>query len=76
LQDIPVTAPVDLTAEQEHFLAHACAFIATNPPQDELNKLLTLATMLLPPPVAKMLEKRAATAGSSCTDDPATRRLH
>ena len=67
--------PVDLTVEQKRFLARACAFIATNPPQHELNKLLTLAVMLLPAPVAEMLEKRAATAGSPCTDDPPTRRL-
>lgn len=70
-----MSTPVDLTAEQRQFLAQACGFIATNPPQDELDKLLTLATMLLPAPVAEMLAKRAATAGSRCTDDPLTRRL-
>ena len=58
-----MSAPIDLTAEQKQFLAQACAFIATNPPQDELNKLLTLAAMLLPAPVAEMLEKRAPHSG-------------
>ena len=46
--DLPVSTPGDLTAEQGQFLAHACAFIATNPTQYELHKLLTLAAMLLP----------------------------
>ena len=44
--------PIDLTPEQKPFLARACAFIATNPPQHELDHLLTLAMMLLPEPVA------------------------
>ena len=67
-----MSTPADLTAEQKQFLAQACAFIATNPPRDELNKLLTLAIMLLPAPVAEMLEQHAA---SPCTDDPLVRRL-
>lgn len=70
-----MSTPVDLTAEQRQFLAHACAFIATNPPQDELDKLLTLATMLLPASAAEMLAKRAATAGSPWVEDPLTRLL-
>lgn len=70
-----MSTPADLTPEQKQFLAHACAFIATNPPQNELDKLLTLAIRLLPAPVAEMLEKRAAAAGSPCTDDPLLRRL-
>lgn len=68
-------APVALTPKQQRFLTQACAFIATNPPQAELNKLLTLAAMLLPPPAIEMLEKRAAAAGSPCTDDPPTHLL-
>jgi hypothetical protein len=55
-----MSAPVDLTPEQEQFLGHACAFIASGPPQYELDQLLTLAAMLLPAPVAEMLAKRAA----------------
>ena len=61
---------VDLSVEQEEFLARACAFIATDPPQDELNKLLTLATMLLPAPVAEMLARRAVAAGCPRVDGP------
>ena len=70
-----MSTPGDLTAEQGQFLAHACAFIATNPPQDELDKLLTLAAMLLPGPVAQMLAQHAATPGSPRTDDPLNRLL-
>ncbi len=55
-----------LTPEQEQFLAHACAFIATRPAQHELDKLFTLAAMLLPEPVARTLATRAA--GSFGTD--------
>jgi hypothetical protein len=75
LQGIPLSTPADLTAEQEQFLARACAFLATNPPQDELNKLLTLAAMLLPAPVAEMLARRAATACSPRPDERPARRL-
>lgn len=63
-----MNAPIDLTPEQKQFLAHACAFIAANPPQHELDQLLTLAMMLLPEPVAEMLAKRAASAGSQGMD--------
>ena len=73
---MPVAKLLDLTGEQEQFLARACAFIGTQPPQDELNKLLTLAAMLLPAPVAELLEKCAAAAARRCADDPLTRRLH
>ena len=74
-QRIPVSAFVDLTVDQQEFLARACAFIATSPAQDELNKLLTLGKMLLPAPVAEMLEKRAvAAAGSPSPDDPPSPR--
>jgi hypothetical protein len=61
---------VDLTPEQKQFLAHACAFIATNPPRHEIDQLLTLGAMLLPEPVAQMLAKRAGTVGSSGMDAP------
>lgn len=71
-----MSTPVDLSAEQEQFLARAWAFIATNPPQDELDKLLTLATMLLRAPLAEILGKCAATTGRPCKDDPLTHWLH
>lgn len=50
----------DLTPKQRKFLDHACAFIAMNPPQPELDKLLTLAAMQLPPQVAETLARRAS----------------
>jgi len=59
-----MNAAADLTPEQKQFLAHACAFIAANPTQHELDQLLTLAMMLLPEPVAEMLAKRAASPGA------------
>ena len=62
-----MSPPIALTPEQKHFLAHACAFIDTNPPRHELDKLCTLATMLLPGPVAEMLRKRIVKTG--CADD-------
>jgi len=51
---------ISLTPDQKQFLAHACAFLDTRAPQQELDKLLTLAAMLLPEPVAAMLAERAA----------------
>lgn len=65
-----MSPPVALTPEQKHFLAHACAFIGTNPPRRELDKLYTLATMLLPGPVAEMLNKRIVKTGNPRADDP------
>jgi len=65
-----MSPPLDLTPEQKHFLAHACAFIGTNPPRHEIDKLCTPATMLLPGPVAEMLSKRIVKTGNPRTDDP------
>jgi hypothetical protein len=62
-----MSPPIALTPEQKRFLAHACAFIDTNPPRHELDKLCTLAAMLLPQPVAEMLRKRTLRTGG--TDD-------
>jgi hypothetical protein len=64
-----MSPPTDLTPAQKHFLAHACAFIATNPPRHELDKLCTLATLLLPVPVAEMLRKRIFKTGDPRADD-------
>ena len=60
---------IALTPEQELFLAHACALIGTNPPRHDLDKLCTLAAMLLPEPVAEMLKKGLLTTGNSRADD-------
>jgi len=58
--------PIDLTPEQKRFLAHACAFIGTNPPpRHELDKLSTLAAMVLPGPVTEMLRTRIVNTGKS-----------
>lgn len=62
------TAPIELTPEQKYFLARACAFIRTNPAQGDLDKLITLATMLLPEPVVDILRRCAA--ASDRWDDP------
>ena len=64
---------IALTPEQELFLAHACAFIGTNPPHHDLDKLCTLAAMLLPEPVAEMLKKGILTTGNSRADDQLNR---
>jgi len=55
-----MTAPPPLTPEQKAFLAHACAFLGTKPSQEDLDKLLVFAAMLLPEAVAEELRKRAA----------------
>ena len=60
LQDGFIGIPITLSPDQKRFLAHACAFIDTDPPQHELDKLLTLAIMLLPEQASDMLAKRAA----------------
>ncbi len=70
-----MTAPVHLTPKQKQFLAHACAFIGSGPPQHELAQLLTLAAMLLPEPVAEILARRAAQAGGPGPDDTLLTRL-
>jgi len=69
--------PVSLTTEQKQFLAHACAFIDTAPSQQEIDQLLTLAAMLLPDPVTKMLAKRVSDTrrGVPDLDSPLTRWL-
>lgn len=66
---------IALSPDQKQFLARACAFIDTDPPQHDLDKLLTLAAMLLPAPVAAMLAKRAANAQSD-RSGPDDRRLN
>lgn len=67
-----MTDPVELTLteKQQQFLAHACAFIATHPAQLELDQLLTLARMLLPPPHVEMLAKQAAEPANPSPDEP------
>ncbi len=60
---------IALTPDQELFLARACAFIDTNPPRHDLDKLCTPAAMLLPEPVAEMLNKGILTTGNSRADD-------
>jgi len=50
---------INLNPDQKTFLAHACGFIDTHPSREEVDKLLTLAVMLLPAPVAEMLSQRA-----------------
>lgn len=65
-----MTGPIELSPKQKQFLAHACAFIATNPAQQELDQLLTLAKMLLPQPVAQMLAQRAGGETVASTDAP------
>ncbi len=55
-----MTGSIDLTPEQKEFLARACALIDTKPAQQELDKLFTLAAMLLPEAVVAVLRRRVA----------------
>ncbi|OGA17338.1 MAG: hypothetical protein A3G25_09620 [Betaproteobacteria bacterium RIFCSPLOWO2_12_FULL_63_13] len=66
---------LNLTPEQNQFLAHACAFIDSMPSQRELDQLLTLAAMLLPDPVTVMLAKCVSDArlGAHDPDSSLTR---
>ena len=59
---------LNLTPEQNQFLAHAYAFIDSMPSQRELDQLLTLAAMLLPDPVTEMLAKRVSDARLGAPD--------
>jgi hypothetical protein len=69
-----MTEPIDLTPEQREFLGRACSFLRTKPPQQELDQLFTLATMLLPEPAVQMLKTRAAAGCSPFPDDSQLRR--
>lgn len=64
-----MTAPTNLTPEQKDFLARACALIESRPAQQEVDRLFTLAAMLLPDAVVKVLRRRAASATGSIEDE-------
>ena len=64
-----MTAPINLTPEQKEFLALACALVDTKPPQHEVDKLFTLAVMLLPEAVVEVLRRRAESATGSFEDE-------
>jgi hypothetical protein len=53
----------ELTPSQKDFLARACAFIASNPSREDLDRLLTFAALQLPDAVVELLRRRAAAAG-------------
>jgi hypothetical protein len=61
-----MTESIALTPDQKDFLGRACSFLHTNPSQQDLDKLFTLAALLLPEPVVQMLKKQAA---ASCLPD-------
>ncbi len=64
-----MTAPVNLTPEQKDFLARACALIESRPAQQEVDKLFTLAAMLLPEAVVAVLRRRADAAEGALEDE-------
>ncbi len=64
-----MTAPVNLTPEQRDFLARACALIESRPAQHEVDKLFTLAAMLLPEAVVAVLRRRVVSAKGSLEDE-------
>ncbi len=64
-----MTASINLTPEQKEFLARACALIETKPVQQEVDKLFTLAAMLLPEAVVEVLRRRVACASGSFEDE-------
>lgn len=64
-----MTAPINLTPEQKDFLARACALIETKPAQPEVDKLFTLAAMLLPEAVVEVLRRRVAAVDRSVEDE-------
>ena len=61
---------VKLSPEQEGFIARACAFIDTNPSREDIERLLTLATLQLPEPAVVMLRCRADRNAGAPAQDP------
>ncbi len=64
-----MTAPINLTPEQKDFLARACALIETKPAQPDVDRLFTLAAMLLPEAVVEVLRRRVVSAEGSLEDE-------
>ncbi len=64
-----MTAPIHLTPEQKDFLARACALIASGPARQELDRLFTLAAMLLPEAVVEVLRRRLAAVDGAREDE-------
>jgi len=64
-----MTEDLELDAEQKEFLGKACAFLRTNPPREEVDQLLVLAQMLLPPALVEPLREQARLAAASQWDD-------
>ena len=70
-----MTAPPDLTPEQKNFLARACALIRSSPEQDDLDRLLTLAAMILPEHAVEVLRRCAISPDAARRVDPQLIRL-
>ncbi len=64
-----MTAPINLTPEQRDFLARACALVESEPAQPEVDRLFTLAAMLLPEAVVEVLRRRVVSAARSLEDE-------
>lgn len=60
-----MTEAVNLTPSQKDFLARACAFIASRPPQEDVEKLLVFAALQLPETVVDFLRQQAKLGNAS-----------